>query len=117
MEKVENSTQYGTDKAKSFLLCCSSQQKIHFDSNRKSKSCKLIPLNEDRSARDCPNQQRHWMTSHSSRISNDAATIQFEIAEKLLQGQKQLKLKRNSDETNGNAMATCKPNFKGLHLR
>lgn len=63
-----------TEKAIRLLPCRTCQQNINFDPNRKSKTGKLIPLNPDGTAHDCPNKRRGIASAGASSERQQATT-------------------------------------------
>jgi hypothetical protein len=96
LEEVPKSS--STGKAIKLLPCRTCQQNIQFDPNRKSKTGKLIPLNPDGTAHDCPNKRRGIASAGASSEHQQATTFSGvegqelrELADKLLREQEHVK--------------------------
>jgi hypothetical protein len=91
MEK-DFSKDSATSRTNSFIPCRDCGTEIHFDDSIVSRNGKKIPLDKDGKPHQCQNRQRFRTsgTGNSSIVSG--IDVQSEVALKLLQSQKEIKL-------------------------
>lgn len=87
MEK-DFSKDSATSRTNSFIPCRDYGMEIHFDDSIVSKNGKKIPLNKDGKPNQCQNRQLFRTSSTGNRSIVNGIDIQSEVAEKLLQSER-----------------------------